>query len=50
MEIVTFPSMYAMIFRISHEKILLFTTNKTTEKIYCDLRGKISKFLNKFNN
>ena len=27
---------------------MLFTTNKRREKIYCDLKGKISNFLNKF--
>jgi len=30
------------------KRSILLTNNKRREKIYCDLRGKISKFLNKF--
>jgi len=30
------------------ERSLLFTMNKGRENIYCDLRGKISNFLNMF--
>jgi len=48
MGIFTLSSKYDKIFKICHKKFLLFTTNKRREKIQCNLRGKVSNFLNKF--
>ena len=42
MEIISLSRMCVAIFRIYHERSLLYTGNKKIEKIYCDLRGKIS--------
>jgi hypothetical protein len=39
---------YIMLSEFNTKMFLLLTTKSISEKIYCDARGKISNFLNKF--
>src|SRR5215475_13283259 len=47
-KVVDLSCIFSMILRVKNKKCLLFTTKSISERIYCDVRGKISNLLNRF--